>query len=125
MELCESLLHKSYNNCLIGATLKFLTFSNFATKLRLFGASDTKNNFIFELGMLENIFPDVLGIKVAKNVKKFENMKYRIRLRVYSKTLDWPLRTTPNTRTKCQLRENFISGDMSVTNDARTHRYEF
>ena len=67
-----------YNNCLIGATLKFSTFSNFATKLRLFGSSGTKNNFIFELGMLENIFPDVLGIKVAKNVKKFENMKYRI-----------------------------------------------
>jgi len=112
-----------YNNCLIGATLKFSTFSNFATKLRLFGAFDTKNNFIFELSMLENIYPEVLGVKVAKNVKQFKNMKYRIRLRVYSKTLHWALHTTPNIRIKFQLCTNCIPRDIGVTN-GRTDRYK-
>ena len=61
-----------YNNCLIGATLRFSTFSNFATKFRSVGASDTKNNFIFELSMPENIYPDVLGVKVEKMYKNFK-----------------------------------------------------
>ena len=39
---------------------------------RYFGASGAKKNSIFELSMLENIYPEVLGAKVAKNVYKFE-----------------------------------------------------
>ena len=59
-------------------------------------------------------------------------MKYRIRLRVYSKTLFWALHTTPNIRTKSQLCTNSISGDTVLTDErtdertnGRTDRYKF
>ena len=42
-------------------------------------------------------------------------MKYRIRLRVYSKTLHWSLHTTPNICTKFQLPTNCTSGDTMLT----------
>ena len=76
---------------------------------------------MFELGVLESTYPGVLATKFAN---KFENIKYRIRLRVYSKTLFWALHTTPNLRTKSQLCTDCISGDTVLT-DERTDRYKF